>query len=191
MEDLAPQSHYLVQSPCSQSARVLIRLCYSLLPSTDHLPHLMAFSCIPNTMTSCMLGCLWEPQVTCNLAGEWLYPILQEVGPYLMRQRQLHTIVRIMAARRPNSAPLWLGSAITGLLPRVFEIAGAYLPSISLEATRWTRSSQSFMDPRHHRKARFYDDDKGQKFIRREDEFRLLYVTDIESNQYASPPLCP
>ena len=163
----------------------------SLLPSAGHLPHFMAFSCVPNTITSCMLGCLWEPKVICNLASQWLCPILQEVLPGLTREKRFHIIVRMMAGRRPNSAPLWLGSAITGLLPRLFEVAGSYMPSISLEASQWTQSQQLFMDPPCYQKARFHSGGKGRKFIRREDEFRLLYLTDLESERYPSPPSCP
>lgn len=162
-----------------------------LIPSADRLPHLMALSCIPNTIASCMFGCLWEPGVHCNLASEWLNPILQERIPHLIQQRQLHCIVRIMAARRPNTAPLWLGSAMTGLLPRILDIVGTHVPSISVEAATWTRSSQSFMDAQFHRKPRIFKDAGGREFIQREDEFRLLYLTDTESRCYPSPPLCP
>ena len=161
------------------------------LPSTEHLPHFMAFSSIPNTVTSCTLGSLWEPGVTCNLASEWLCPVLQQVFPGLIQEKQFHVIVHMMATRRPNVAPLWLGSAITGLLPRLLEIAGSFLPTISLETTQWTQSPQSFMDPLCYRKAPLQRNEGGHNTIHREDEFRLLYITDVESQQFASPPSCP
>ncbi|KIW76721.1 hypothetical protein Z517_09165 [Fonsecaea pedrosoi CBS 271.37] len=129
--------------------------------------------------------------VTCNLAGEWLLPPVEEIVPSLLKERRYDVIVRMMAHRRPNSAPLWLGSTITGLLPRLFEIAGNYLPTISLESTQWTQSPQSFMDPQYHGKVQCLEDSDGCKLIRRAEEFRLMYLTDIESSQYGPPPLCP
>src|SRR5438045_1966428 len=147
----------------------------------------MALSCIPNVLSSSMFGCLWEPGVDCNVASEWLYPVLQEIVPSLKKEERCQIIVRMMATRRPNSSPLWLGAAITGLLPK----AGQNLPPISLEATVWTESSQSFMNPRFHRRLRIFRNIKDQKFIRREDEYRLLYITDVGSRRYASPPLSP
>ncbi|KAH0830078.1 hypothetical protein FOPE_10333 [Fonsecaea pedrosoi] len=145
-----------------------------LLPGKEDLPHFMAYSCVPNTAASCMLGCLWEPSVTRNLAGEWLLPPVEEIVPSLLKEQRYDVIVRMMAHRRPNSAPLWLGSTITGLLPRLFEIAGNYLPTISLESTQWTQSPQSFMDPQYHGKLRCLEDNDGCKLIRREEEFRLI-----------------
>lgn len=129
--------------------------------------------------------------MTCNLTSQWLYPALEVAVPRLIRENRLHIIVRMMAARRPNSAPLWLGAAITGLLPRLFDFARTYSPSISLETAQWTRSSQSFFDPWCHSRVQFYNDSKNGPSIRREDEFRLLYLTNTASDKYLYPPLCP
>ncbi|KAF2181183.1 hypothetical protein K469DRAFT_671232 [Zopfia rhizophila CBS 207.26] len=162
---------------------------FERIPPISHLPHYMALSCIPNVLSSSMFGCFWEPGVDCNVASEWLYPILQEIVPSLKKEEQCQIIVQMMATRRPSSAPLWLGAAITGLLPKLLDISTQHLPPISLEATVWTDSSQSFMDPQFHRQPRIFKSIKGRQFIRREDEYRLLYITDVDSRHYASPPL--
>lgn len=47
------------------------------------------------------------------------------------------------------------------------------------------------MDPEFHRKPRIHGDLKGEKTISREDEYRLLYLTDLEPSVYGSPPLSP
>lgn len=117
------------------------------IPSIPQLPHFMALSCIGNILTPSVFGCFWEPKIECNLASEWLGPLLHECIPYLLKADQYHTIIHMMAERRPNSAPLWLGMWITGLMPRVLGLAGKVIMSISLEATHWVASSQSFMDP--------------------------------------------
>jgi hypothetical protein len=158
------------------------------IPSPNSLAYFMALSCIPSAMTACMFGCFWHPGVECNHVSQWLYPLLQEILPSLILEKKWHTIVHILTAYRPNSAPLWLGAAITGLLPRVIEIATVHMPPISLEATVWTASPQSFMDSGPLSKEYFQ---RCQKTITREEEYRLLYLTDINSTLYPSPPLSP
>lgn len=161
------------------------------IPLDYELPYFMSLTCIPNAITSCLSSGFWEPKAACNVVSEWLYPPLQEVLPPLIRQKRCHIILRMMAARRPNLASLWLGSAITGLLPRVSQINKTYLPSICLEATVWTASLQSFMDPKFHGRSRTRRNFRFEKVISREDEFRLLYLTDLESQEYGVPPKSP
>ncbi|KAH9882250.1 hypothetical protein J1614_001422 [Plenodomus biglobosus] len=62
---------------------------------------------------------------------------------------------------------------------------------MSLEATVWTRSAQSFMDPGFHRRPPVHKDRGGKSCSSRPDELRLLYVTDVQSRQYPSPPVEP
>ncbi|KAB8206000.1 hypothetical protein BDV34DRAFT_234945 [Aspergillus parasiticus] len=88
------------------------------------------------------------------------------------------------------SHSLWLGSLITGLLPRMLQVCRSYLPTVYLEAVTWTDSPQSFMDPQYHRLAPVRKTD-GVQLIPREDEFRLLFITDVDSETYRNPPLSP
>lgn len=173
------------------------------IPSTDELPHFMSLSCIPNAISSCLFSSFWEPGVTCNLVSEWLHPVLKEILPPLVTEKQFHVIVHMMAARRPNIAPLWLGAAITGLLPRILRVHNTFLPPTCLEAAVWSSSPQSFMDPEFHHRPQIHrrrrsrrtangdDDDDDEKAISREGEYRLLYLTDVESQVYRQPPLSP
>lgn len=68
------------------------------IPSVDELPCFMSLSCIPNVIPCCLSSCFWEPGVNCNLASEWLYPVLREVLPPLVEEK-LEVIVCVMASR--------------------------------------------------------------------------------------------
>lgn len=161
------------------------------IPASDELLYYMSLSCIPNVIQSCLFGSFWEPKVCCNVVSEWLSPPLQELLPTLLHQKQYDVVVQIMAARQPNLAPLWLGSAITGLLPRIPQIISTFIPPICLEATSRTESPQSFMDPTFHRGPHVRRNLRFEKVIPREDEFHLLYITDFESQMYGELPLSP
>ncbi|PWY74345.1 hypothetical protein BO70DRAFT_258581, partial [Aspergillus heteromorphus CBS 117.55] len=160
------------------------------IPTIAEIPHFMALSCMSDSVTSSLMGCFWEPGIKCNLAGEWLNPPLKEFLPSLAEQKRYNEIVSAMSQRRPRLASLWLGSAITGLLPRVLQVSRTYMPSISLEAAVWTASPQSFMDPKFHRRAELVRHQEHDAIFR-EDEFRLLYLTDLEAETYRAPPLSP
>jgi hypothetical protein len=161
------------------------------VPSSDQLPYFMSLACIPNVVPSSIFGCFWEPGVHCNVAGEWLYPVLQEILPPLIQEKKYEVIVRIMAARCPVSAPLWLGLAITGMLPKIQSILSSFMPPTCPEATMWTNCWHSFMDSASYKELRSLDNTACEDEIYREDEFRLLYPTDLESERYRNPPLSP
>ncbi|KAL2443644.1 hypothetical protein ABEF95_009348 [Exophiala dermatitidis] len=161
-----------------------------LLPSASDLPHFMAFSCVSMAVFSCLGSSLWQPGIACNLVSEWLYPIWQQALPELRREKRSDIIVRMMAMRRPSVAPLWLGSAITGSLPIFLDYHNGYGGPILLETVEWAKAPQSFMDPGYHRKAPVKVE-KGQKYICREDEMRLLYISNRQSSQYQHLPLVP
>lgn len=159
------------------------------IPTTTELPHFMALSCTSGLVASCLLASFWEPGIPCNLASQWLTPMREAASPFI-HSKNIHPIIIAMSQHRPNIASLWLGSAITGLLPRVFEVSRSFLPTVCLEAAVWTSSPQSFMDPQYHRIAPVRNID-GIDMIPREDEFRLLFITDADSQEYGNPPLSP
>lgn len=159
------------------------------IPKSYEIPRYMTFSATSGLLVSCLFKGLWEPGIPCNLANEWLDPAMKEVMPFL-HTKQAVPVIWALSERRPNLAPLWLGATITGLLPRIFQVSKSFLPTIYLEGVTWTQSSQSFMDPIYHRLVKTYR--KGEKaMISREDEFRLLFLTDTGSETYGVPPLCP
>jgi hypothetical protein len=157
----------------------------------DEFPRFMMLSCIPSIMQSSLFSSIWEPGIACNVASEWLYPCLQEVILPLLEEKAYCSIVSVLAARKENIAPLWLGALVTGLLPRIITVCRSFLPNTCPEASIWTSSSQSFMDCEFYQKPPFVKKSKGCLLIPREDEFRLLYLTDIESNAYGRPPMSP
>ncbi|PGH14673.1 hypothetical protein AJ80_05854 [Polytolypa hystricis UAMH7299] len=71
------------------------------------------------------------------------------------------------------------------------KVCTSFIPPVSLEATVWTMSPQSFMNPTFHRRPNVRRNLRLEKVIPREDEFRLLYITDFNSENYATVPLCP
>ncbi|EIT82309.1 hypothetical protein AO1008_02659 [Aspergillus oryzae 100-8] len=160
------------------------------IPIPDEIPHYMAVSCTSGVVTSCLFSCFWEPDIPCNLVSQWLNLSMRQIFPSLIRSKKYNAIVCAMAQRRPNIAPLWLGSLITGLLPRILQLCRSYLPTVYLEAVTWTGSPQSFMDPQYHRLAPVQKID-GVQLIPREDEFRLLFITDVDSQTYRNPLLSP
>lgn len=167
-----------INRPASPSSRQNTQLIYAnQIPTTTELPHFMALSCSSGLVASCLMSSFWEPGIACNMASQWLNPPFKEVFPHFIRSKNFHPIIAAMSQRRPSIASLWLGSAITGLLPRVFEMSRLFLPTVSLEAVIWTSSPQSFMDPQYHRLAPVKNID-GLDMISREDEFRLLFITD-------------
>jgi hypothetical protein len=98
-----------------------------------------------------------------------------------------------MAARRPKVAPLWLGAALSGMLNEIPNLLKSmdYMPNTCPEATIWTDSSQGFLDLAFYGMPPSSTGDKGDHVILREDEFRLLYLTDVMSKRYGPPPLSP
>lgn len=160
------------------------------MPQMTEIPNYMAFSSTSGLLGSCLFGSFWEPGIPCNLTSEWLNPAMKEIGSTIFQPGQSFALIWAMSERRPNLASLWLGATITGLLPRILQVSQTFLPTIYLEAVVWTTSPQSFMDPINHGYVKTRR--KGDKvMISREDEFRLLYLTDTLSGEYGNPPLCP
>lgn len=161
------------------------------IPTFDELPHFMSLSTIPNVISSCLFSSFWEVGVPCNLASEWLHTPLNDILPAIILEKKHHGIVKMLAARSPNVAPLLLGSAITGMLHRIPEVYKSFIPPICLEAAVWSSSQQSFMDPVFHHMPKLQKNIAFRNLIMREDEFRILYITDFESVDYPALPLSP
>lgn len=160
------------------------------IPTSTEVSQYMAFSGTSGLLGSCLFGAFWERGIPCNLASQWLDPAMKEIASTLFQSKQPFPVIWAMSERRPSLASLWLGATITGLLPRIFQVSRSFLPTIYLEAVTWTTSPQSFMDPpnyRHVKTRRIGDRD----MISREDEFRLLFLTDTLSDTYGNPPLSP
>ncbi|KAL2859494.1 hypothetical protein BJX68DRAFT_276784 [Aspergillus pseudodeflectus] len=160
------------------------------LPSFDEIPHFLCLSSTSSFVISCLGSCLWDEKIPSNLMNEWLNPLLEESIPCISQEEKLNNILYSFAQRRPKAASLCLGAAISGLLCHVARICRSHILPISLEANAWTTSPQSFMDPENYRKVPIYTHN-SRSMIPREDELRLLYLTDVESWTYGSPPLSP
>lgn len=150
----------------------------------------MAFSSTSGLLGSCLFGGLWEPGIPCNMVSQWLGPAFKELGPALFETKQPLPVIWAFSERRPNLAPLWLGATITGLLPQIIRVSMSFMPTTILEGVAWAQSPQSFMDPSNHRRALIYRD-ADKTMISREDELRLLFLTDTLSETHGPPPICP
>lgn len=160
------------------------------LPAVAEISHYMALSSISGLLASCLFGALWEPGVSCNLVSEWLNPAFEEILPFIKQPHGSFYVLWAMCERTPNAAPIWLGAAITGLLPRIFQVAQSFIPTSYPEAAVWSRSPQSFMDPSNHHLIPIHRN-AGHEEISREDEFRLLFLTDYTSDNFGNPPISP
>ncbi|KAL4965203.1 uncharacterized protein BDV14DRAFT_60443 [Aspergillus stella-maris] len=121
------------------------------LPSSDEIPHFMCLSRTPNFVTSCLGSCLWDESITSNLVSEWLHPLFNEYIPRLPQEHKVNTLLHIMVHRRPKIASLCLDSAISGSLPHIVQKCHSHILRPFLEASTWTTSPQSFMDPERPR----------------------------------------
>ncbi|KAJ5974559.1 hypothetical protein N7481_011769 [Penicillium waksmanii] len=155
------------------------------------IPHLIALSSFPTYISSGLANSFWEKDIPCNLVSEWLNPVLKDITPLLLQQKDYKAIICAMSERRPTLAPLWMGSAATGTLPRVL-IEAKELTRVSPEPIVWTGSSQCFMDPQFFRSVPVQRGPDGKEMIPREDEFPLLYLLDTEREKvFRSPPVVP
>ena len=164
--------------------------CTDQIPTFDEVPRYMAFSSTSGLLGSCLFGALFEPGIPCNMASQWIDPALKELARAISETKQPLPVIWALSERRPHLTSLWLGAMITGLLPQIIRVSMTFLPTTYLEGVTWAQSPQSFMDPANHRRATLHKNDNNIT-ISREDEFRLLFLTDTLSEAYGHPPLCP
>lgn len=165
-------------------------ICEDLAPRFEDLPHFMALSCIPNAIPSSLFGCFWEPNIDCRLASHWLHPLLTAISAIPKNTRVL-TLVKIMSYHRPKVASLWLGAALTGLVPGLLDFIAKQMPPLSPEAAVWTRTPQSFMDLKYESSVSVYIRNALRGSILRRDIYHTLYATDVKSKRYPSLPMSP
>lgn len=83
----------------------------------------MALGCSPRIVMPSLCGVFWDTDVSCNLVSPWLHPIIREVpnvdGIADIPGRYHEILAFVCALRRPPLSALWLGAAISGLVPRI------------------------------------------------------------------------
>ncbi|KAJ5123880.1 uncharacterized protein N7515_007705 [Penicillium bovifimosum] len=162
----------------------------------EDLAYHMALSCNPNVVMSSLSGSFWEPGIPCNLVSPWLHPVMEELpkrsglaeGP----TRYIELITLMCGTRRPNLFALWIGAALSGLVPKVINLAKSGTPPLDPIGFAWTASVQSFMDVAGS--GPYFDCDAyGESTIKREDAWRLLYlpVPEDDGLYYNSLPFSP
>lgn len=114
------------------------------------LPYYMALSCSPSIVMSSLCGVFWNADFSCNLVSPWLHPIIREVpkgdGIIDIPGRYHEILAFVCALRRPPLSALWLGAAISGLVPSILKFVESGTPHLDHNAFPWTGCPQSFMD---------------------------------------------
>ncbi|KAH8432269.1 uncharacterized protein LDX57_009908 [Aspergillus melleus] len=162
----------------------------------DKLAHYMALSCNHSVVMSSLCGSFWEPDIPCNLVSAWLHPVLEEIPrhPEIADDpvRYAEIVALMCGTRRPRLSALWVGAALSGLVPKIIAAVRRGTPPLDPNGFSWTGSPQSFMDlagsgPYFHREA------SGDQSIERADAWRLLYLPVLEDDglYYNSLPFSP
>ncbi|KAJ5642251.1 hypothetical protein N7490_006251 [Penicillium lividum] len=167
-----------------------------LLSLGKDVPSFMALSCNHSVVMSSLCGSFWEPNIPCRLVSPWLHPILEEIpqAPWICEKpgRYYEIIALMCGQRRPRLRALWIGAALSGLVPKVLGYVRSGTPPLDPNGFAWTSSPQSFMDIPGSGPY-FYEDVLGNHAIRRADAWRLLYLPTPEDDglYYKSLPFSP
>ena len=148
------------------------------------LPYLVTLSCAIRVVSSALWTVFWEPEIDCNLASAWLFPVLEMFDP-LIETNNHEMLVRVLARHRPMVGPLWLGATLTGLskdIPHFLRTLEAPYARPDSLASAWLETPQLFTDTPGIGAYKCEND-----HIRRADRWRLLH--DVGSPPYCSTPL--
>ncbi|KAK6841031.1 hypothetical protein PG987_001891 [Apiospora arundinis] len=119
------------------------------------LKYYMSLALSPQ-LGSALWSIFWQPDVECNLVSPWLSSALDTLQPYL-ETRDVETVLKVFALRRPRVAFLWAGIFLLGD-STIFEWIIKYLqtleerygyasqsnPDVSFAA--WIGTPQSYLD---------------------------------------------
>lgn len=130
-----------------------------------------------------------QPDVPCNMVSQWLHPVLEEVLCDVTEGKDQELIALIGAIRRPSVAALWIGAAVSGIVPKLLEKVREGRPPLDSHGFPWTGAPQSFMDDPGS--GPYTRDDS--KYISRPDVWRLLNLSPIEEDDlsYENRPMTP
>ena len=163
------------------------------IATEEELSHFMSLSCNVDVVLSSLCAMFWEEDIPCNLVSPWLHPILYEVprAKYTaIYPGYYHEILCLICALRcPSIYPLWIGAALSGLIPKVLSLVESGMPVLNPTAFPWTACPQSFMDitPFGLYCNSFSED------VTRADAWRIRYLppTTDDGLKYGSPPFTP
>ncbi|PLB55666.1 hypothetical protein P170DRAFT_506221 [Aspergillus steynii IBT 23096] len=153
------------------------------------MPYYMTLSCSPEVMISTLCGSFWQPQVPCNMASQWLHPVLEEVLGEVADTKSQEVLALIGAIRRPSVGALWIGAAVSGIGPKLVERVSGNMQPLDLNVFPWTGAPQSFMDGAGIGPYTWGD----PEYISRTDIWRLLNLSPTEENDWAyeNRPMTP
>ncbi|KAJ5737727.1 uncharacterized protein N7483_002852 [Penicillium malachiteum] len=156
----------------------------------------ITLSCNHRVIMSSLCGSFWESDASCNLVSPWLHPVLEEIPKAAWTSDnpgRYHEIVALMSdQRRPSLAILWIGAALSGLVPEVLQYTASGIPPLDPSGFSWTHAPQSFMDLPGSGPY-FYTVASGNKAIKRVNVWRLLYhpTSEHDDLHYNNLPFSP
>jgi hypothetical protein len=162
---------------------------------SKELPYYMALSCSPSVVISSLCGVFWDIEVPCNLVSPWLHPIINEVpngkGIISIPGRYHEILVFVCAIRCPPLSALWLGAAISGLVPRVLKFVESGTPHLDHNAFPWTGCPQSFMDVTEP--GPYFCPNSSDTAIERADVWQIRYLPPVIDDDlyYEHRPFAP
>jgi len=162
---------------------------------SEELPFYMALSCNPSVVMSSLCGVFWDIHISCNLVSPWLHPIINEIpngkGIINVSGRYHEILFFICATRCPPLSALWLGAAISGLVPRVLRSVESGTPDLDHNAFPWTGCPQSFMDVTDS--GPYFNHDSSRGDIARADVWQIRYLPPVVDDDlyYESRPFAP
>ena len=152
----------------------------------------LTLSCNPSVIMSSLAGTFWNNDIACNFVSPWLHPILHEIPEFKDFRNDTHfyyeLLSKICSIRCPRLSPLWIGAALSGLVPEVIKQVERGTPILDPVACSWLGYPQSFMDSLE---CGPYFDANGR--ISRADAWQIRYLPYcIEDDSfYESQPFTP
>ncbi|KAI0430730.1 hypothetical protein F5Y09DRAFT_220431 [Xylaria sp. FL1042] len=128
----------------------------SIRQYVSDLPYYMTLSMDPRSLGSVLWSIFWQPDIECNVVSPWLSSILSVIRP-MIDSKNLVTLAKVFAIRRPRVGIWWLGVFLLGnhtvldwisryleTLEERWGFASMATPDAAVAA--WTGSPQSFLD---------------------------------------------
>lgn len=206
---LFPTHHFNGQRPNlpypSPAEKLIHARTQTIYPSVfnqlyEDLPKYTTLSCTGEVINAALCSSFWNAHVSSNLCSPWLQPLmdLRNSETYQRDPARFNEILAMISAHRvPAIACLYIGAAVSGLLPKILDHALSGQPPLDPHAFAWLGIPQSFMDLGG--KGPYSVVQAGREYIRRSDCWRLrrlppaveddLYYTRDPFTPWAPPGL--
>ncbi|CAG8180083.1 unnamed protein product [Penicillium salamii] len=142
------------------------------------LPHLMTLSSNAWGIRSTLNSTFFNSEIPCHLVSPLLNPAFSIIDP-IMKEKDFSTLAKLLALRNPRLGSLWLGAILTGLANSFLRGVRAGCTAIDIHAAGWTGTTHTFLTCNLGA--------NNGKSISREDEGRLLFITNCDEYHSRAP----